>query len=55
MFVQFLIILGMIVVAGPGHIEGGFEAIQEKGVKAALEQAWDEKDSSTLKGNYGND
>lgn len=44
MFVQFLIFAAIIGVAGPGHNEGGFQAIQDKGVKAAFEQAWDERE-----------
>ena len=61
MFVQFLIVLGIIATAGPGHNEGGFKAIQDKGAKAAFEQAWDERkpyDSGSLKnklGNFGNE
>lgn len=54
MFVKFLIFAAIIGVAGPGHNEGGFEAIKDKGAKAALETAWDERDASPLVGNYGN-
>ena len=52
--VQFIIFAGIILVAGPGHNEGGFQAIKDKGVKAALSQAWEERDASVLRGNYGN-
>lgn len=59
--VQFIIFAGMILVAGPGHNEGGFKAIEQKGFKPAVEKAWEDReayDSGTLKGtlgNYGND
>ncbi len=60
--VQFLIFTGIILTAGPGHNEGGFKAIEDKGVKAAFEQAWEDRqpyDSGSLKksktGNFGND
>lgn len=43
MFVQFLIVAAMITVAGPGHNEGGFQAIKDNGVKSAFEKAWDGK------------
>lgn len=61
MFAPFFIFTCWIVAIGPGHIEGGFKAIDDKGLKPALEQAWKEResyDSSSLKGklgNYGND
>jgi hypothetical protein len=60
-FVKFLIALGAIVTVGPGHNEGGFEAVKEKGVKPALEQSIDEStpyNSGSLrnyKGNFGNE
>lgn len=54
MLVQFLIFTGIILTAGPGHIEGGFAAIEEKGAKAALEATIEEADASSLTGNYGN-
>lgn len=54
MLAIFVILGGIIGVFGPGHVEGGFDAIKEKGVKAAIETAVDEADSSTLVGNYGN-
>ena len=54
MFVKFLIFASIIGVAGPGHNEGGFEAIKQKGAKAAIETAIEEADASTLTGNYGN-
>ena len=61
-FVKFLITVGVIGTFGPGHVEGGFEAIKDKGVKSALENAWDERESydsghlkNTLTGNFGND
>ena len=38
MFLPFLICAGIILTAGPGHLEGGFKAIQDKGAKAAVEQ-----------------
>lgn len=47
MFVKFLIIAGFIGVLGPGHNEGGFEAVQEKGPKAAIERAWEQKKDVT--------
>ena len=43
MFAVFLIAVSMISVVGPGHIEGGFDAIAEKGPKAALVQAYEER------------
>jgi hypothetical protein len=39
MFVQFLIVVLMIGTVGPGHIEGGFKAVEEKGFKAAAKEA----------------
>lgn len=54
MFVPFVILAGIIAVAGPGHNEGGFQAIKDRGFKAAVVQAIDEADASTLHGNYGN-
>lgn len=57
----FLILSGVILAAGPGLNEGGFQALKEHKLKA-FEQAWDERkpyDSGTLKnsktGNFGND
>jgi len=55
MFVPFLIFTGWIFAFGPGVNEGGFDAAQSKGVKASLEQAFEEADASTLHGNYGNE
>lgn len=52
--VIFLILTGIIVVGGPGHNEGGFKALEDKGAKQALSDAWSERDASTLVGNYGN-
>jgi len=39
MFVKFFIFAAIIGTAGPGHNEGGFEAIAEKGAKPAIEAA----------------
>ncbi len=55
MFVPFLIFAGWIFAFGPGHNEGGFDAIEAKGFKPALEQALEEADASSLHGNYGNE
>jgi hypothetical protein len=58
--VQFIIAFGIILVGGPGHIEGGIEAVEAKGVKPAVEAAVEQRqpyDSGTLKnykGNFGN-
>ncbi len=41
----FWIFVGIIATAGPGHIEGGFQAIEDKGAKAAIVQAWDEREA----------
>lgn len=54
MFVQFLIAASAIFVVGPIHIEGGAEAIQQKGLKPSIEMALSQRDVSALKGNYGN-
>lgn len=62
MFVKFLIFACIIGTAGPGHNEGGFEAIKDKGPKDAIVQAWDERKpyhSGSLElsstGNFGNE
>lgn len=44
MFVPFFIFAIWIAAIGPGHNEGGFDAIEAKGLKAALEQAWEERE-----------
>ena len=44
MFVQFLIMAGIIFTAGPIHNEGGAAAIQDKGLKDAALTAVDERD-----------
>lgn len=51
--VQFLIFVGIILTAGPGHNEHGFDAIKAKGF-SAIEDGIKAGDSSTLHGNYGN-
>lgn len=55
MLAQFTIALLAILAVGPLENEGGRKAVEAKGVKQAAEQAIDEADASTLKGNYGND
>lgn len=52
---KFIIGFGVILAAGPLENEGGREAVQDKGVKAAATQAIEEADASTLRGNYGNE
>lgn len=44
MFPIFVIFSGIIFTAGPGHNEGGFDAIAEKGLKPAIETAIDERE-----------
>ncbi len=39
MFVPFLIFTGIILTAGPCHLEKGCESIQKNGLKATLEKA----------------
>lgn len=43
MFVKFLIFSTFLILAGPIENEGGREAINEKGFKEAVSNAWDEK------------
>ena len=54
MFAKFLIHALVILAFGPLSNEGGANAIRDKGIKQAVEQAIEEADSSTLRGNYGN-
>lgn len=57
MFVIPLLATAWILVLGPGTIEKGIPAINEKGAKPALEKALEERkpyDASSLKGNLGN-
>jgi len=48
MFVQFLIFSSMIAVAGPAYNEGGIQAIQDKGFKEAVSEAWDQREGAPL-------
>jgi hypothetical protein len=54
MFVKFLILAGIIFTAGPVHNEGGGDAVQEKGFRPAIKEAIKESETTTLRGNYGN-
>lgn len=53
--VQFIIFLGIILTAGPGHNEGGFDAVKAKGL-SAFEDAFKAGDvpQADHLGNYGN-
>lgn len=53
MFPFLFIAIGIIVI-GPGQIEGGFDAVRAKGLKPALEKAWEERKTDNLSGNFGN-
>lgn len=44
MLVIFMCAMMAIGVTGPGYIEGGFDAINEKGTKEALSTAWKERE-----------
>jgi hypothetical protein len=61
MFVIPFFATAWILVLGPGTIEKGIPAINEKGFKPAAEAAWEGRthyDATSLKGtvgNYGND
>jgi len=59
---MFFIVSLLIIGFGPLYNEGGYQAVEAKGAKAALVQAVEERepyDSGSLKkdklGNFGND
>lgn len=54
MLAFFTIAVLAILVIGPLENEGGSMAIQDKGEKQAIHDAFERGDISEIKGNYGN-
>lgn len=48
MFVQFFLVVASIATVGPGHIEGGFAAIEQKGFKQAIVDGLKNPDISVI-------